>query len=87
MCVCGVCVCARACGRLVHRVFLTGIEGGDYWLDQKVLRSVFTMHGTVLDVFLPPGKKVCLPILLNLFENVDELQQNLGVYHVGASGW
>ena len=48
-------------GRLQHRVFITGVEGGDYWLDRKVLEKVFSGHGLVLDVFLPKGKKVCHP--------------------------
>jgi hypothetical protein len=39
---------------------LTGIVGGDYWLDNKVLKSVFSKHGIVLDVFLPKSKKVRL---------------------------
>jgi hypothetical protein len=45
-------------GRWNHRVFITGVMGGDYWLDRKVLERVFSGYGHVLDVFLPKGKKV-----------------------------
>ncbi len=58
-----VSVCDVRCwaGRLHHRVFITGIEGGDYWLDRKVLEKVFSGFGLVLDVFIPKGKKVFRP--------------------------
>jgi hypothetical protein len=48
-------------GRFVHRVFLSGIEGGDYWLDMRVIYRAFSQFGHVSDVFLPKGKKVTLP--------------------------
>jgi hypothetical protein len=52
---------ALCCGRHLHRVLVTGIQGGDYWLDQRVLRTVFAQYGRVVDVFLPKANKVpCL---------------------------
>lgn len=43
---------------MLYRAFVSGIEGGDVWRDAKVLKSVFSNYGPVLEVFLPWGKKV-----------------------------